>query len=185
MRHFLEKKRPKNPIRAFSFGSIRLVGRAPGCLCVAEDLSAPSLSDDMIQRRDQWIPELPGIERRRLVARMQKAGTPAAAWLYAFASIERDKSDSRAQTKQSFLAAIEAEKLAAKLSSSPSGAGFLGPDVCIICIAADAARRAGGATRKARVEGQFYAKQTRMRGIQDVTASRTAYVCPARARGWG
>ena len=48
---------------------------------VAEDLSASSLSDDMIQRRDQWNPDLPPWERGRLEARMQKAATPAAAWL--------------------------------------------------------------------------------------------------------
>jgi len=67
---------------------------------VAEDLSAPSLSDDMIQRRDQWIPDLPPWQRDRLEYRMQKAKTPVAAWLHVIASIERDNAESRAHTKQ-------------------------------------------------------------------------------------
>jgi len=63
----------------------------------------------MIRRRDQWIPDLPNWERKRLEYRMQNATTPAAAWRHVIASIERDKVESRAHTKQSFLAAIEAE----------------------------------------------------------------------------
>jgi len=74
----------------------------------------------MIRRRDQWIPDLPNWERKRLEYRMQNATTPAAAWRHVIDSIERDKAESRALTKQSFLAAIEAEKLTAKSSSSPS-----------------------------------------------------------------
>ena len=62
---------------------------------VAEDLSAPTLSDDMIRRRDQWIPDLPNWERKRLEYRMQNATTPAAAWLHVIASIERDIAQSR------------------------------------------------------------------------------------------
>jgi hypothetical protein len=87
---------------------------------VAEDLSAPTLSDGMIRRRDQWIPDLPNWERKRLVYRMQIATTPAAAWRHVLASIERDTVLSRAHTKRSFLAAIEAEKRTAKSSSTPS-----------------------------------------------------------------
>ena len=37
---------------------------------VAEDLSAPILSDDMIRRRDQWIPDLSNWERKRLEYRI-------------------------------------------------------------------------------------------------------------------
>jgi len=82
---------------------------------VAEDLGALSLSGDIIKRRDQWIPALPGIERGRLELRMRKAATSTAR-----DRIQRGGESRKARPDKSVLDAVEAEKQVTKSSSSSS-----------------------------------------------------------------
>jgi hypothetical protein len=89
---------------------------------IQEDLSATTLSADMIKRRDEWMTALASSVRyhERVAFRMANAATPGEAWQHVIASLAADKPLKRAPMRESFLAAIEAEKLVAKSTSSSS-----------------------------------------------------------------
>ena len=84
--------------------------------------SSVVLSADMIKRRDEWMTALASSVRdhERVAFRMANAATPGEAWQHVIASLVADKPLKRAPMRKSFLAAIEAEKLVAKSTSSSS-----------------------------------------------------------------
>ena len=71
---------------------------------------------------DEWMAALGTSvrDRDRIALRMANAATLGAAWQHLIASLVADKPLKRAPMRKSFLAAIEAEKLVAKSTSSSS-----------------------------------------------------------------